>query len=216
MAEPEWVFDWQTTEQDLTEWESLCGPRKYRLYVIACYREILPLLIDERSRQAIAVAEQYADGLVSRAELQTAFDIAELASLEAESNADFSTRERAAMTALLWVAAENAELMESNLSPTGFAVELMPPEKHDVGWRLWLDVYGPRKPVQFAPEWQTDTALSLARQMYESRDFSAMPILADALQDAGCDNDDILNHCRDEKQVHVRGCWVVDLVLGKS
>ena len=52
--------------------------------------------------------------------------------------------------------------------------------------------------------------------MYETRDFSAMPILADALQDAGCDNDDVLNHCRDAKQVHVRGCWVVDLVLGKE
>ena len=42
-----------------------------------------------------------------------------------------------------------------------------------------------------------------------------MPILADALQDAGCDNDDILNHCRDDGP-HVRGCWVVDLVLGKA
>jgi hypothetical protein len=52
--------------------------------------------------------------------------------------------------------------------------------------------------------------------MYESRDFGAMPILADALQDAGCDNDDILNHCRDEKATHVRGCWVVDLVLDKA
>ena len=41
-------------------------------------------------------------------------------------------------------------------------------------------------------------------------------ILADALQDAGCDNDDMLNHCRDEKQVHARGCWVVDLLLGKE
>jgi hypothetical protein len=43
-----------------------------------------------------------------------------------------------------------------------------------------------------------------------------MPILADALQDAGCDNADILNHCRDANGVHVRGCWVVDLVLGKE
>ena len=60
------------------------------------------------------------------------------------------------------------------------------------------------------------TRLHLARGMYDSRDFSAMPILADALQDAGCDNDDILNHCRDASGVHVRGCWVVDLVLGKE
>jgi hypothetical protein len=78
------------------------------------------------------------------------------------------------------------------------------------------DVFGnPFRPVTFSPSWRTDTAVSLACGMYESRDFSAMPILADALQDAGCDNDDVLNHCRDEKQVHARGCWVVDLVLNK-
>jgi hypothetical protein len=53
-------------------------------------------------------------------------------------------------------------------------------------------------------------------QMYDFREFSAMPILADALQDAGCDNDEILNHCRDPKQVHVRGCWCVDAILGKE
>jgi hypothetical protein len=43
-----------------------------------------------------------------------------------------------------------------------------------------------------------------------------MPILADALQDAGCDNDDILDHCRDSNGAHTRGCWVVDILLGKS
>jgi hypothetical protein len=51
--------------------------------------------------------------------------------------------------------------------------------------------------------------------MYESRDFSAMPILADALQDAGCDNADILAPCCGPGP-HVRGCWVVDLVLGEE
>jgi hypothetical protein len=79
------------------------------------------------------------------------------------------------------------------------------------------DIFGnPYRKVNFNKKWRTDTAVSLARTMYESRDFSAIPILADALQDTGCDNDDILNHCRDPKQVHVRGCWVVDLVLDKS
>ena len=48
-----------------------------------------------------------------------------------------------------------------------------------------------------------------------SRDFTATPILADALQDAGCDSTDILDHCRGPGP-HVRGCWVVDLVLGKE
>ena len=82
---------------------------------------------------------------------------------------------------------------------------------------LLRDVAGPRpfRPVSLLLCMATDTALSLARQMYESRDFSAMPILADALQDAGCDNDDILDHCRGPGP-HVRGCWVVDLVLGKE
>jgi hypothetical protein len=51
--------------------------------------------------------------------------------------------------------------------------------------------------------------------MYDSRDFSAMPILADALQDASCDNEDVLTHCRGQGS-HVRGCWVVDLCLGKE
>ncbi len=82
---------------------------------------------------------------------------------------------------------------------------------------LIRDIFGnPFRAVTFSDSWRTDTALSLAKQMYESRDFSAMPILADALQDAGCDNEGILNHCRDTSATHVRGCWVVDLVLGKK
>jgi hypothetical protein len=81
---------------------------------------------------------------------------------------------------------------------------------------LLRDIFGnPFRPVAFAPEWRTDTAIALARTMYESREFSAMPILADALQDAGCDSDDVLSHCR-EPGDHVRGCWVVDLVLGRE
>jgi hypothetical protein len=82
---------------------------------------------------------------------------------------------------------------------------------------LLRDIFGnPFRPVSFSPAWRTDTAVTLARQMNESRDYSAMPILADALQDAGCDNTDILAHCRDANATHVRGCWVVDLVLGKQ
>jgi len=82
---------------------------------------------------------------------------------------------------------------------------------------LLRDIFGnPFRPVVFDPAWRSDTALSLAKHIYESRDFSAMPILADALQEAGCEGDEILTHCRDESLTHVRGCWVVDLVLGKE
>ncbi|AWM42247.1 hypothetical protein C1280_14260 [Gemmata obscuriglobus] len=78
------------------------------------------------------------------------------------------------------------------------------------------DIFGnPFRPVTFSLEWRTETTVALAAQMYESRDFSVMPILADALQDAGCDSADILDHCRGSGP-HVRGCWVVDLVLGKQ
>ncbi len=78
---------------------------------------------------------------------------------------------------------------------------------------VWDVVGNPFRLVEFSSEWRTDTAVSIARHMYESREFSAMPILADALQDAGCDSDDVLNHCRHESG-HVRGCWVLDGVLG--
>ncbi|MDB5310215.1 MAG: hypothetical protein JWO38_4417 [Gemmataceae bacterium] len=73
----------------------------------------------------------------------------------------------------------------------------------------------PFRPVTAAPSWLSSTVTALARQMYDARDFSLMSVLADALQDAGCDHPDILAHCRGDGP-HVRGCWVVDLVLGKG
>jgi len=94
------------------------------------------------------------------------------------------------------------------------------PRIHDLriakGRALALELVGPNpfRPTAFDPAWRTDTAIALARQMYESRNFGAMPILADALQDAGCDSEPILSHCRDPHAAHVRGCWVCDLVLG--
>src|SRR5262249_13169144 len=61
--------------------------------------------------------------------------------------------------------------------------------------KLARDIFGnPFRPVSFDPEWRTSTVVSLARSMYESRNFAAMPILSDALQDAGCDHTDIINH----------------------
>ena len=81
---------------------------------------------------------------------------------------------------------------------------------------LFLEHFGDvRQPISCDPSWRTETVVLLAQGMYDSRDFSAMPILADALQDAGCDNTEILDHCRGPGP-HVRGCWVVDLILGKE
>jgi hypothetical protein len=81
---------------------------------------------------------------------------------------------------------------------------------------LIRDIFGnPFRPVTLDPRWQSETVVSLATGIYSDRAFDRMPILADALEDAGCDNPDVLNHCRGDGP-HVRGCWVVDLVLGKE
>jgi hypothetical protein len=75
------------------------------------------------------------------------------------------------------------------------------------------DLFGnPGHPVALDPEWITSTVQALAQRIYNDGAFDRMPILADALQDAGCDNDAILDHCRGPGP-HVRGCWVCDLVL---
>jgi hypothetical protein len=63
--------------------------------------------------------------------------------------------------------------------------------------------------------WNDGTVRRIAQAIYDERAFDRMPILADELEDAGCDNADILNHCRSGGE-HVRGCWVVDLLLGKN
>ena len=73
----------------------------------------------------------------------------------------------------------------------------------------------PFRPVTLNPSWRTSNVVGLAQSIYADRAFDRLPILADALEDAGCDNADILNHCRQPGE-HVRGCWVVDLVLGKE
>jgi len=73
----------------------------------------------------------------------------------------------------------------------------------------------PFVPPFWNPDWCTSTARDLAAHIYESRDFSAMPILADALQDADCNDKRVLNHCR-AVTLHARGCWVLDAILGKD
>jgi hypothetical protein len=70
-------------------------------------------------------------------------------------------------------------------------------------------------PAAVEPAWLTPTVLALARGIYEERAFDRLPVLADALLDAGCEAADVLAHCRGPGP-HVRGCWVVDLLLGKE
>jgi hypothetical protein len=72
----------------------------------------------------------------------------------------------------------------------------------------------PFRPVAFDPAWRTETVVALARGMDESRDFAALPVLADALEDAGCADAELLAHCRGAG-LHARGCHAIDHVLGR-
>jgi hypothetical protein len=201
--------------------------RKLRLFAVACCRQNWHPFPDERCREAVDIAERFAEGTAGPAELRAA-------RLYVRTSRDayhqYHLDNPAAF--LTWAAAcdvedivdEAASWCAEKACHYAFVPPLFAPDLDRVR-RLSLqetsdllrDIFGnPFRPVSFLPSWRTDTAVALARQMYESRDFGAMPILADALQDAMCDNEDILSHCRDVKQSHVRGCWVVDLVLGKE
>src|SRR5262249_28039734 len=91
-----------------------------------------------------------------------------------------------------------------------------PGNDFDVDPPLLRDIFGnPFRPVSVDPAWLTSTVVSLAEGIYADRAFDRLPILADALQDAGCENADILAHCRRDGP-HCRGCWVVDLLTGRK
>ena len=81
---------------------------------------------------------------------------------------------------------------------------------------LLRDIFGnPFRPVTTVnPAWRTATVVSLAQAIYEKRAFERLPILGDALEDAGCDDADLLAHCRGSGP-HVRGCWALVLLLQK-
>jgi hypothetical protein len=183
--------------------------RRLRLVACACVREdwrVAP----PGARKAILAGEAYADSLISEHELDPAGE-------EAESDfTDLSLPPEAREIARrsIWLAHPDAVTVYHQGLWQGIAAGGDGLRQRRAA--MIIDIFGnPFRPVSFSSEWRTSTALALARQMYDSRDFSVMPILADALQDAGCDNEDILDHCRGPSP-HVRGCWVVALVLGKA
>jgi hypothetical protein len=193
--------------------------RKLRLFACACCRQIWRYIPDGTAQNAVEVSERYADGNATFRELQVAQRKARAVASELASDAQLLMK-------LSKYAAKDAAEAAAECAQKRVGVHLVAvkardainatPERPRDYVALLRDIFGnPFRPATFDAAWRTDTAVSIARGMYESRDFGAMPILADALQDAGCDNEDVLNHCRDAKQVHVRGCWVVDLVLGK-
>jgi hypothetical protein len=90
-----------------------------------------------------------------------------------------------------------------------------------IGAAQLRDILGPLpfRTVHIDPPllwWHERLVVRLAQAIYDERRWWDMPILADALLDAGCDNEDILQHCREQEGVHSKGCWVIDLLLEKE
>jgi hypothetical protein len=212
---------WAMTESD---WQSTTDPgrmlrflmptrpkRKLALFGVACARRIPRLCQEPASAAAIAVSERYADRRAKISELRVALRNA------GPPPGDYSRYSRAELDrylaehAVLCNAASNAELVSE------YALKAA----HDRGTEkrtqcdLLREVFGnPFRKVRARKDWLTSTVRQLAEATYTDNAFGGLPILADALEDAGCEDRDILSHCRGPGS-HVRGCWVVDLVLGK-
>lgn len=188
--------------------------RKLRLFAVAVCRRIAPGLLIRAAWEGLEVAERLADGNASLGELGL---VREELDEYLRNDTSYQPSEYAASAPRNCLIQDARDAVRYAVS-CAWQTSQPPREKvwaRDTAARL-RDIFGnPYRRVTFDATWRTDTAVSLALQMYDSHDFGAMPILADALQDAGCVNEDVLNHCR-EPGAHVRGCWVVDLVLGKT
>jgi len=214
--------------------------RKLRLFACACYRRIRHLLPDRRAEAAVEVAERVADGfmpvqvlLEAEASIRVPIDNLEgrwRASRGRERVALLPTHEALALGLItLWpqapkaayYASSNAYLTAAAIANPGaassdkkYSASRVAEER--VQTDLLRDIFGhPFRPVTAEARWLTSTAAALAQAIYTERAFDRLPILADALEEAGCDEPAVLAHCRSGGP-HVRGCWVVDLVLGQE
>jgi hypothetical protein len=224
--------EWKTCTDPRPMLEFLAGKasdRKLRLFAVACCRRTWQLLTDEQSRHAVAVAERYADAQATEDELETA-SAAACAVWDAEMEQPSTDREkvdeqdgsfvrRASLAAynvavpLGWWGAAPAFV-----APDEVAREVAPNSETEATAQCELlrDIFGnPFRPITVDPAWRTLKVVNLAETIYDNRTFDRLPVLAAALEQAGCNHAEILGHCR-EPGPHVKGCWVVDLVLGKE
>jgi hypothetical protein len=201
MTEAEWL-NCTNPRQMLSFLRKGASDRKLRLAAIACTRRLQHRPFFVRAIQhALDMAEQDADGLASHEEMATARATAKAVGGALGLFADWAVSESSSAFHAAWACV------------CGVANE-----KVEV-WDLIRDIFHyPDSPATFDPAWRTwhqGLLVSMAQKMYDSREFSDMPVLADALEEAACQDQDILGHCRSGGE-HVRGCWVIDLVLGKS
>jgi hypothetical protein len=189
--------------------------RKLRLLAVAMAR-LFPRQLVGALLAAVEMAELMADGPVDERErLEVVFRLNRVIGDFDMAHGNWYRKapweERYA-----YFAAKNAigGIALTKISPDGADWRLSRQANADLHPALVREVFNPFH-AGIDPSWLTSTVTALAQQMYESLEFSAMPILADALQDAGCDDVEVLGHCRGPGP-HFRGCWVVDACLGKE
>jgi hypothetical protein len=184
--------------------------RKLRLFAVACCRNAWMLLENELSRQAVEVAERFADGSADLIELRQAHELAEGVLNESVDRGLVLEETAFPVVATLdssWEAAYDLTFSYQDIDG------LREKKEHAA---LLRDIFGnPFRPITIDPAWLTPSVKALAQRIYDDRAFDPMPILADEMEKAGCDNATFLSHCRGPEP-HVRGCWVIDLLLGKE
>lgn len=213
--------------------------RRVRLFACACCRTVWES-IPEVFQAAIRIAEDHVDGRATKAELGAAVGAAHRALRKrqylekaaydaARSSSDGVGAARDIARVVASVAAPDpSPTLISSWGPDGHTEVRPPPNPDRILWEatyaahlslessLLRDITGnPFRTVTITPSLLTETVAILARTIYEERAFDRMPILADALEECGVSDSELLAHCRGPGP-HVRGCWVVDLVLGKS
>jgi hypothetical protein len=196
--------------------------RKFRLFACACCRRIWDLLPDERSRAVVVAAERFADGLATPAQLRASHLLAREVSFdERRRNVDDPHQ-------FVSLAASDTAYPSGYSAATSATVDAAwNPVKDETGscireaeWTaqagIVRDLFGnPFRTIFVDARWQTPVVTALAETIYDQWAFDRLPILADALQDAGCDNEGVLTHCR-QSGGHVRGCWLIDLLTGRN
>ena len=235
MTEAEWLA--ATDPQPLLEFLQGASERKRRLFACGCCRRAWDLLSDHRSRKAVEVSEDFADGRCVARQLAAARQAAQRAWLKIRTIWDgyvVSEPDPAlyAATTPVFYAATAAHELTSRRSPEFVertVADLQLVARHRLGRLADAErleearqsdlarcVFGsPGRPVTADPQWLTSTVVALAEGAYRDRAWDRLPGLADALQDAGCDCEELLGHCRSGGP-HCRGCWAVDLLTGRG
>jgi hypothetical protein len=213
MTETEWLAapDWRTIRRKVEPRKSY--RRKIRLFSVACCYRIAHLFEDPRGDEAVAVSELFADERATGQRLREV-EAAVLAGV-------YEAVDRFGPNALAWArdAAWRTARFESVREGAESCLRAVAQDPNEVAAQtaLFRDIFGnPFRRARCPNAWLTSDVLLLARGIYAEKAFDRMPILADALQDAGCTSEEMLTHCRDTNHVHVRGCWVLDLLLGSG